>query len=173
MIQLLFEYKDIDVLTEVMIGIPPTEGVPPTYDEDGNELTPEIPPTEGIPSDFNLPIIAIPEMLDDMYFTLIKPEDVTALEDALKQPPLKMTVGGSYNMDGTQYIWTEPKEKSRNHSINKYKNNLKDVVEYDENGDEISRRRPTEAEALAIQVNKICGCDDRILEDELIPTPVN
>ena len=99
-----------------------------------------------------------------MYFTLIEPEAVTSLENALQQPPLKMIVAGSFNEDGTQYIWTEPTEINRNHSINKYKNKLKDVVEYDENGDEVSRRRPTELEALNTQVNKVYGWNNRTLE---------
>ena len=140
MIQLLFEYKDIAVLREVMQG------------------------TEEAPSEFNLPVITIPEMLEDMYFTLIEPEAVTSLENALQQPPLKMIVAGSFNEYGTQYIWTEPTEINRNHSIDKYKNKLKDVVEYDENGDEVSRRRPTELEALNTQVNKVYGWNNRTLE---------
>ena len=64
-------------------------------------------------------------------------------------------------MTGEQYIWTEPGETSRNHSISKYKSMLRDVVEYDEEGVEISRRRPTETEALNTQVNKISGYNDR------------
>ena len=88
---------------------------------------------------------------------------VTAFEDALKQPPLAMTFVGSYNTDGTQFIWTEPTEIQRNHSINKYKNKLKDVIEYDENGEVIGSHPPSEAEALNTQTNKIFGWSDRIL----------
>jgi len=70
---------------------------------------------------------------------------------------------GSYNLDGSQYIWTAAGETSRNHSISKYKSMLRDVVEYDIEGVEISRRRPTESEALNTQVNKIAGYNDRQL----------
>jgi len=110
----------------------------------------------------NVPIIVIPEM-NDSYLTLIEPENVTAFITALKQPPLKLTIIGSYNIDGSQYIWTAAGETSRNHSINKYKSMLRDKVEYNEEGVEISRRRPTEAEALNTQVNKIAGYNDRQL----------
>ena len=136
MIQLIFEYGDEAVLREIAIG------------------------TEENPSVFNLPIIVIPEM-KDAYLTLIELEKVTEFITALKQPPLKLTIIGSYNMDGSQYIWTESGETSRNHSINKYKSMLRDKIEYDIEGVEISRRRPTEAEALNTQVNKIAGYNDR------------
>ena len=114
----------------------------------------------GISTGFNLPIIVIPEM-ENAYLTLIEPEKVTEFIDALKLPPLRFTMIGSYLMTGEQYIWTEPKETSRNHSISKYKSMLRDKVEYDIEGVEISRRRPTDAEALNTQVNKIAGYNDR------------
>lgn len=114
--------------------------------------------------DLNLPFIKVPEMLDGAYLTVIESEDVTAFEDALKQPPLKMEFIGSYEMNGEQFLWTEPTEIQRNHSINKYKGKLKNVVILDENGDVISDLPPTEAEALNTQVNLIDGWDNRILE---------
>ena len=132
MIQLIFEYKDIDVLKEVL-------------------------------NNFNYPVIAVPEMSEDMYLTLLESDKVTELEDALKQPPLKMTFVGTYNIDGYQYIWTEPTEKDRNHSINKYKNKLNNKITYDENGDVIEDRPYTEEEAKNVQVNKIYGYNDREL----------
>jgi len=110
----------------------------------------------------NVPIIVIPEM-NDSYLTLIEPENVTAFITALKQPPLKLTIIGSYNMDGSQYIWTAAGETSRNHSISKYKSMLRDKVEYNIEGVEISRRRPTDAEAKTTRVNKIAGYNDRQL----------
>jgi len=138
MIQIIFEYQDEVVLREIAIG------------------------TEEKPSVFNLPVIVIPEM-ENAYLTLIEPEKVTEFITALKKPPLRFTMIGSYNMDGSQYIWTASGEKSRNHSINKYKSMLRDKVEYDIEGVEISRRRPTEAEAKTTQVNKIAGYNDRQL----------
>ena len=107
--------------------------------------------------DLNLPFIKVPEMLEGAYLTVIKSEDVTALEDALKQPPLKMEFIGSYEMNGEQFIWTEPTEKQRNHSLNKHKNQLKDIVIYDNDGNEIERRRPTDEEAVLTQANLIAG----------------
>jgi len=116
----------------------------------------------GISTGFNLPVIVIPEM-ENAYLTLIEPEMVTEFIAALKQPPLRFSMIGSYNMDGSQYIWTEPTELSRNHSIQRYSNMLRDVVTYNSEGVEISRRRPTTAEALNTQVNKIAGYNDRQL----------
>ena len=106
---------------------------------DGESYTPTL---RGVASVFNLPVIVIPEM-ENAYLTLIEPEKVTEFIAALKLPPLRFTMIGSYLMTGEQYIWTEPGEKSRNHSINKYKSMLRDKVEYDIEGVEISRRRPT------------------------------
>jgi len=136
MIQIIFDYQDEAVLREIAIG------------------------TETKPSVFNLPVIVIPEM-NNAYLTLIEPEKVTAFITALKKPPLRFTMIGSYYLSGEQYIWTEPTETSRNHSINKYKSMLRDKVEYDIEGVEISKRRPTETEALNTQVNKIAGYNDR------------
>ena len=40
---------------------------------------------------------------------------------------------------------------------------LRDKVEYNIEGVEISRRRPTESKALNTQVNKIAGYNDRVI----------
>ena len=140
LISILYEYTDEAILREVAQG------------------------AEENPSVFNVPTISVSEMLENAWHTLIESSEVTAFELALKQPPLKMTFIGSYNQDGSQYIWTEPTEIQRNHSINSYKNKLKDVIDYDENGEPIGSHRPSEAEALATQVNLIFGQDNRILE---------
>ena len=105
--------------------------------------------------DFGYRYVEIPKM-EDAWLLLIEPEQVTELEDALKQPPLRMGVIGSYNTDGTQYIWTKPQEIHRNHSINKYKNQLKG--------------NPTEQEALNKQVLRVATegkSPDRILTNPL------
>jgi hypothetical protein len=132
-INLIYNYTDIDVLKEVL-------------------------------EDLNLPLITISEMLEDMYLVLIEAERVTELEDALKQPPLKMEFVGSYNIDGSRYIWTSPTEIQRNHSINKYKDKLRNYIVYDEDGEIIEDRPYTIEEAKSVQVNKIYGNSDRILE---------
>jgi len=93
--------------------------------EYGDEQTVKV-----IAEQINVPIIVIPEM-NDSYLTLIEPEKVTAFITALKKPPLRFTMIGSYNRDGSQYIWTAAGETSRNHSISKYKSMLRDKVEYD------------------------------------------
>lgn len=134
MIQIIFDYEDKAKMLEIAEG-----------------------------DDFKLNIIDIPEM-NDSYLTLIAPDMVAAFVAALKIPPLRFEMIGSYNMDGTQYIWDATTgQVSWNHSINKYKSKLKDVVEYDEEGAEISRRRPTTAEASNTQVNKIMGWGNREL----------
>jgi hypothetical protein len=132
-INLIYNYTDIDVLKEVLEGL-------------------------------NLPLITISEMLENTYLILIEAERVTELEDALKQPPLKMEFVGSYNIDGSQYIWTAPTEIQRNHSINKYKDKLRNYIVYDEDGEIIEDRPYTIEEAKSVQVNKIYGNSDRILE---------
>ena len=104
-IQIIFDYQDEAVLREIAIG------------------------TEEKPSVFNLPVIVIPEM-ENAYLTLIEPENVTDFIDALKLPPLRFTMIGSYLMTGEQYIWTEPKETSRNHSISRYKLKTGEEVAY-------------------------------------------
>jgi len=139
-ISIIYEYPNEQVLREVAEG------------------------TEENPSQFNVPVIRVTEMLDNMYHTLIDSELVSDFEDALKFPPDKMIFVGSYLQSGEQFIWTEPTEKQRNHSINKYKGKLNDVIEYDEDGNETGSHRPTEAEALNTQVNKILGQTDRELE---------
>lgn len=118
---------------------------------------------KGVCEDFNIPFITVSEMLEDSYLTLIDSDMVTDFEDALKQPPLKIFFIGSYNMDGSQYIWTEPTEIQRNHTINKYKNDLKDIIIYNEQGEPIGSRRPTTQEALDTQVNLILGRPNRNL----------
>ena len=133
LISILYEYTDEAVLRAVAQG------------------------TEETPSEFNVPTISVPEMIPDMWNTVMESTLVSDFEDALKQPPLKMTFVGSYNTDGTQFIWTEPTEIQRNHNINKYKNKLKDVIEYDESGEPIGSHPPSEAEALDTQTNKVFG----------------
>ena len=135
-ISIIYEYPNEQVLREVAEG------------------------TEENPSQFNVPVIRVTEMLDNMYHTLIDSELVSDFEDALKFPPDKMIFVGSYLLSGEQFIWTLPTEKSRNHSLNKYKGKLKNVD--DGNG---GTRPPTEAEALNTQVNLIAGHQNRILED--------
>jgi len=158
--QLIFEYGDKDVLVKVMEtdGVEYLSTVIDIDDETGEETEREITTIK------RFPIIKVPEMSEDIYLTVIEAEDITNLEDALKQPPLKMTFVGTYNEDGSQYVWTKPTEKQRNHSISKYKNKLNTKKTYDENGDIVDEREYTEEEAKSVQVNIIYGYNNRILD---------
>jgi len=113
--------------------------------------------------EFNIPFITVSEMMENSYLTVIEPDMVTPFEDYLKEAPNKIFFIGSYNMDGSQYIWTKPTEIQRNHTINKYKNDLRDVIIYNEQGEPIGSRRPTTEEALNTQVNLIFGTPNRNL----------
>jgi len=133
-ISIIYEYPNEQVLREVAEG------------------------TEENPSQFNVLVIRVTEMLDNMYHTVIDSELVSAFEDALKFPPDKMIFVGSYYLSGEQFIWTLPTETSRNHKIAKYHARLRKVE------GENRQRPPTEAEALNTQVSLIAGHQNRILE---------
>ena len=138
MIQIIFTYEDEQILREVAEG------------------------TEENPSQFNVPIFKVTEMIG-AYLTLIEADKVTEFEDALKQSPLKMEFVGSYEMSGEQYIWTEPTESQRNHSINKYKNKLRPRNVWNEETEEFEEVEYTETTALGRQVNQILGYPKRML----------
>lgn len=110
-----------------------------------------------------LPLIKIPEMSGETYLTLIETDKVSELEDALDQAGLKLGFVGSYNMDGSQFIWTEPTEIKRNHTISNYKSALRNKITRDENGEVTSDIPYTEVEAKDVQVLKIYGLNDRDL----------
>ena len=105
----------------------------------------------------------VPEMVDNTYLILLnEPDDFDALEQEMEDQDDVFKVG-AYNMDGTHYIYGNP---NKNHTINKYKGKLKDVIDYDEEGNPIGSHPPTVAEALETQVNKIYGyASDRTLTD--------
>lgn len=139
MIQIIFTYEDEAILREVAEG------------------------TKENPSQFNVPIFKVTEMLEGTYLTLIEANKVTEFEDALKQTPLKMEFVGSYEMSGEQYIWTEPTEIQRNHSINKYKNKLRPHNVWNEETEKFEEVEYTETTALGRQVNQILGYSKRVL----------
>lgn len=115
--------------------------------------------------DLESPFIAstpISEMVVDTYLVLLnEADDFDALEQEMEVIN-DVFVVGTYNEDGSQYQWGNP-NSNRHHNIDKYRGKLKDVVEYDENGEETGSHPPTETEALATQVNKIYGWNDRTL----------
>ena len=118
---------------------------------------------EGVLTGFNIPFISVPEMKDDCYLTIIDSEEVTNLQEDLNTPLATMNYIGSYYMDGVQFIWTEPTELDRNHSMIKYKAALDNIVIFDDNNNIIVDRRPTMLEAEHTQVTLIAGYPDRII----------
>ena len=105
--------------------------------------------------------VTIPEMLDNTYLILLdQPDDFDALELSMEEQ-FDVFVIGTYNLDGTQYLWGT--EVSRNHTIQKYTNKLRHKITYDEDGNIITDEPYTESEALNKQVNLIYGHPNRIL----------
>ena len=92
-----------------------------------------------------VPFISIPEM-DEAYLTLIESEEVVGFIDDLETATQKVTVIGSYNKNGSHYIFDNA---DWNHTIDKYRSAL--------------QGNPTEAEALQIQVTLFAGHPKRIL----------
>mgnify|MGYP003654685032 FL=1 len=95
-----------------------------------------------------VPFLNIFEM-DEAYLTLIEPEDVDSFISDLETASQKVTVIGSYNKNGTHYIFDNVE---LNHTIEKYRSALKG--------------NPTEAEALQTQVNLMSGHPNRILTNQ-------
>ena len=93
----------------------------------------------------SVPFISIPEM-DKAYLTLIEPEMVAGFFADLETATQKVTVVGSYNRDGSHYIFDDA---DWNHTIEKYRAKLKGS--------------PTESEALLTQVNLMAGAKPRVL----------
>ena len=113
-----------------------------------------------VSSNYTYNPVLIGAMLPNTYLILTDEDSVDYLESlVLAQGELKYI--GCWNNDGSIFNWEA--ETHRNYSLEKYHNQLSDIVEYNENGEEISRRRPTETEALNTQVSKISGCANRVL----------
>ena len=120
---------------------------------------------------FGFPFIKVPEMKEGAYLTLLKRNQVLDFEAALLTDDLEMVVIGSYRGNGSKHRWVAENRKKFNHTVNKYRRKLNDIVTYDEDGNELSRRRPTKPEAKRTQVNLISGQSKRELEEleEIIP----
>ena len=109
--------------------------------------------------------IKVSEMLPNTYLTVLKRNKILDLESDLFTNGDEMIVIGSYKSDGTKYKWIKEEKKKFNHTVSKYRKNLKDILTYDEQGNETDRRRPTKEEAKHTQVNLILGQSNRELED--------
>ena len=104
--------------------------------------------------------IAIPEMVDGSYLVLLdEPDQLDALEIAMENQT-DVTITGAFNMDGSVYLYGNG---VRDYTIAKYRGKLKDVVEYDENGEVTGSHPPSEVEALNTQCNLIAGHPSRVL----------
>lgn len=116
---------------------------------------------ELIETDFYYSFTTITEMKDNVWMIgLQTPDDFDALEIAMEQQN-DVAVIGTYNEDGTQYLWGT--EVSRNHTIQKYHAQLNNKKEWDEDGNLTLDIPYTETEALTVQVNKFYGWSDRNL----------
>ena len=128
-----------------------------SVDEDGTRIYP-------------YPYSPIAEMKDAWLLVLNDKDDFDALEQALEAEG-DLIIIGTYNVDGSQYQWFEQGQANRNHSFAKYKEQLKDVIDYDENGEPIGSHPPTDEEAENTQVNKVFGWGDRVIEDIEVVNP--
>ena len=98
----------------------------------------------------------ISKMKPNIYLILGELDQAQELETALNVDGNELEYIGVWNDDGTINDYG-------NYTIQKYRDALNDVVEYDDNDEEISRKRPTLAQARLTQVNNIAGYPDRII----------
>ena len=104
--------------------------------------------------------VAIPEMVEGSYLVLLdEPDELDALETAMEDQT-DVTITGAFNMDGSVYLYGNG---VRDYTLTKYRGKLKDVIEYDENGEVIGSHAPSEVEALNTQCNLIAGYPNRVL----------
>ena len=83
---------------------------------------------------FGFPFIKVPEMKEGAYLTLLKRNQVLDFEAALLTDDLEMVVIGSYRGNGSKHRWVAENRKKFNHTVNKYRRKLNDIVTYDEDG---------------------------------------
>lgn len=98
----------------------------------------------------------VTKMKQDIYLILGDLEQAQSLEEALNVDGNELEYIGVWNDDGTINDYG-------GYTIQKYRDDLNDVIEYDDEGEEVSRKRPTLAQARLTQVNNIAGYPDRIL----------
>lgn len=109
---------------------------------------------------FNVTATEIPEMIDNTYMVLLnQADDFDALELAMESVN-DVFVIGTYNMDGSHYIWGNG---NRNHSTPKYHGKLKNKKEYDSQGNVVVDTPYTEEESKSVQVCRFMGWNERKL----------
>ena len=115
---------------------------------------------------FPYPFATVTEMQGNCYMIVLKDkDDWDDLEQAIEDEGGMVIIGTYYTDTGEKYKWFNQGQASRNHSLQKYADKLNDIVEYDEDNIEISRRRPTLEESEQTQCNKIFGKPFRNLKD--------
>ena len=109
--------------------------------------------------------VAISDMKEGHYSVLGLPEQAVALEEYLNAGEDEVGFIGSWNLDGTIYVWEEEDSEHRNYSPQKYLDALADYTDKDEDGNVIegSERRPSMEEAIVHHVSKVSGCPNRVL----------
>lgn len=117
---------------------------------------------ENVARIYPYPYSPISKMKDAWLLILNDKDDFDDLEQALEEEG-DIIIIGTYNMDGSQYQWFN--KPNNNHSFAKYKEQLKDVIDYDENGEPIGSHPPSDEDAENTQVNKVFGWGDRVIED--------
>jgi len=98
--------------------------------------------------------------LENGWLLLInEPDDWDDIETAIEAID-DVQVIGSYNEDGTQYIYGNP---NRNHTIEKYHGKLKPKKVFNEQTQQFDDVPYTLGEAVDVQVNKVYGWNNRTL----------
>ena len=104
----------------------------------------------------------IPEMDNGWLILINEKDDFDAIEQAIEDLG-DVEIVGSYNMDGSQFIWINP-NSNRNHTITKYKNKLNPKEVWNEQSQDYDYIPYTEITALEKQVNLVYGHPKRNLE---------
>lgn len=127
--------------------------------------------------DFNFSVFIVLEMIDDTYSLVFKTmEDMYVILSDIDEDFNFKVIGGYYS-DGTtagfvkrnkvykknsegedvlDYI-EEEDDSSKNHTLKKWKDQLRDIITYDENGDPNGTRKPTDEDAANMQAGSIYG----------------
>lgn len=102
----------------------------------------------------------IPEMKQNCYNVCTRSAKEFEILLSIISRAAPVLVVGTYNENGTQYIW---EDSNLNHTIEKYQSVLNNKITYDTDYNVIEDRPYTIEEAKNIQVNKFCGWSDRYL----------
>lgn len=108
--------------------------------------------------------ITVSEVVNGWLILLNEPDEFDELETQLEEQN-DVFIIGSYNMDGSQYTYGNPKKnEKRKHTITKYSQKLHPKKVYNDSGELVSETPYDETTALNKQVNLIYGHNKRILD---------